>query len=343
MRNFRAQQIWSLGFLLGVAIAPLGSAQVSVPKRVGNSVAGGAPYASTGIVETRFGQSYFRGSGAIARDSRLIFTAAHVGFDRGRWADEVAIALGWNGASDAPPSRYLSMRGYRFFSSYATHVAQYGSDSDEAFNTDFLVGFATQYLGNAVGVRAGGAGYLANASIQKFILGYPSERDFDGVNGYYYMHRTGPFSTPFTPLLDAYYDVQNVSTGSGNSGGPVFETSSGSAMLAGILVSGTDRSAGVYAIDPPAWDMSSNALSALNDVPPAPAPTRPSAPGSTPSAVSDSPPSSLTLNELTTLRETLVARMVQIRKMKNPQARVIQLRRTRTLLMRVNQQIQALS
>jgi len=339
MRKFCSLQWWSLGFVLGVALATAGVAQVSIPQRVGNGVIGEAPYASTGILETRFGRSYFRGSGTIARDPRLIFTAAHVSFDRGRWADEISIAIAWNGGSDAPLGRYRTMRGYRFFSSYATNVAQYGDESDEAFNTDFLVGFTTEYLGNAVGVRSDGAGYLANGSIQKFILGYPSERDLDGVNGYYYMHRTGPFNTVFTQLLDAYYDVQNVSTGSGNSGGPVFETSSGSGVLAGILISGTNRSAGVYAIDLPAWNVSSNALSALSSAPPAATPT----PGSMTPGAGTPLPLSLALNELNELRETLVARMVQIRKIKNPQARVIQLRRIRTLLMQVNEQIRATS
>jgi V8-like Glu-specific endopeptidase len=339
MRKFCSLRKWSLGFILGVALTTAGVSQVLIPQRVGNDVIVEAPYASTGILETRFGRSSFRGSGTIARDPRLIFTAAHVSFDRGRWADEISIAIAWNGGSDAPLGRYQRMRGYRFFSSYATNVAQYGDESDEAFNTDFLVGFTTQYLGNAVGVRSDGAGYLANGLIQKFILGYPAERDRDGVNGYYYMHRTGPFNTVFTQLLDAYYYVQNVSTGSGNSGGPVFETSSGSAVLAGILISGTEFTAGVYAIDPPALKVSSNALSALNSAPPAATPT----PGSRMPGAGSSLVSSLALNELNELRETLVARMAQIRKIKNLQARVIQLRRIRTLLMQVNQQIQATS
>lgn len=329
-RNYGIQTVLAAGLFIGSL-----SAQVSIPQRVPANAIGEAPYTSVGLLETQTGQFYFRGSGTVARDSRIIFSCAHVVFDRGRWADYLRIAVGWSGQGDAPASRYTQLRGYRVFSSYASNVSQFGDSSDRAFNTDFMVGFGTSPLGPVVDAHMQGAPYLTNSAISKFIVGYPALRDFDGVAGFYYMHYTGPFSRAFTQYFDAYHGVDGVSTGEGNSGGPVFEISSGSSVLAAILVSGTTRSAGVYAIDPPAWDVASNAISAISGLPVSPPPVTPGTP--------DTSFSSLRMDELLALREVLVARMARIRKLKNPQARVIQQRRVISLLTQVNREIAAAS
>lgn len=329
----------ALSLLVLCLVGGIAEARVTIPQKLGQTAVAQAPYSSTGLVETQIGRSYYRGSGAVARDPRLVFSCAHTAFDRGRWADVVRIAVAYNGASDALPSRYTALRGYRVFSSYASNVSQFGDDSDQAFNTDFLVGFHTDALGPVVSAHADGAPFLLNGGVQKMIVGYPAVRDFDGADGGFFMHRTGPFSHAFTREFDAYLGVQSVSTGEGNSGGPVFEMSGGTPILAGVLVSGTRRSAGVYAIDGPAWELSNNALTALGETPPPTSSTK--NPGSSgPYGDEFDPP---TVDELVIMRTMLQQRLVQIRSIRNPQARAIQLRRVRAMIRQINFQIMVIS
>ncbi len=334
LRQTLSLPLFSLCLFAGIA-----QAQVSIPQKLGNSAVAQAPFSSTGLVETQVGNFYYRGSGAVARDPRLVFSCAHTAFDRGRWTEVLKIAVAYNGASDAPVSRYTALRGYRVFSSYASNVSRFGDSSDEAFNTDFLVGFHTDALGPAVGAHANGAPFLLNGAVQKMIVGYPAVRDSDGADGGFFMHRTGPFSRAFIREFDAYLGVQSVSTGEGNSGGPVFEMSGGTPILAGVLVSGSRNSAGVYAIDGPAWELSNNALSALGNAAPSPPPPPPAIP-SAPRVGSATP---ATVDELVMERTALQQRLVQIRQIRNPQARVIQLRRVRALIAQINRRIMAIS
>lgn len=317
-----------LGIGICLSISSVGLGQV-YPQRVGAGSLGQLPFAATGLVETKVGAGYYRGSGAVARDSRLVFTCAHVAFDNGTWASNIGIAPGWNARSDT--SNYIPMRGWRFFSNYASS-AMVDDESPETFNLDFLVAYRNEPIAPVVEARQDGAPYLTNRNIGKMVVGYPSRRDYDQVDGGFYMHQTGPFTGAYSREYDAYFSIDGASTGTGNSGGPVFENSAGRWILAAILVSGTRNSMGVYSMDSAAWQVSSNALEALGAVPlPNPTPA--------PDAWGRTPPSESEMNQLLALQSYLRDRMVTVRRIKNPQARSIQLRRLRTMLLQVNARI----
>lgn len=303
------------------------------PQRVDGLSSAQPPFSSTGLLETQVGSSYFRGSGVVARDARLVFTCAHVAFDRGVWANGIRIAAGWNARSDAV--NYQSLRGWRYFSSYASSALT-DDASPETFSMDFLVGFRSEPIGPVVRVRERGAGYLTDTTSQKMIVGYPAERDFDGASGFFYMHQTGPFASAFYQEFGTYYGLNGVSTGSGNSGGPVFENSSGEWILAAILVSGSRNTLGVFAIDPAAWQISNRALEALG----APLFPDPSLqPGQPPEWSGGTNEPAYKPNELIALQRSLIDRIAQVRRIKNPKIRTIQMRRLRILLLQVNAQI----
>jgi len=329
MRKIGKIPAW-LGVILGFGLAASSFGQV-IPQRVAPGAIGQLPFSATGLIETKVGNSFYQGSGAIARDSRLVFTCAHVAFDRGIWASSIGIAPGWSSRSDA--STYIPLRGWRYFSGYAS-AALTDDSSAETFNLDFLVGYRNESIGSVVEARERGADYLTNGNVQKMIVGYPSSRDFDGVSGFFFMHQTGPFAGGFSQERDAYHGFFGASTGNGNSGGPVFENSAGRWILAGILVSGTRNSIGVYAIDAGAWQLSTNALESL---------------GANPAGTPDSAASgdwtnpSYGIYQLLEQRSSLLAQFTQARRIKNPAARQIQLRRLRTMLLQVNAQIAALS
>lgn len=238
---------------LAVVIAAAGivaaQAQVYVPARigVGDYRLGTAPYSSTGIVETGFGTTYYRGSGAVARDPRLIYSCGHMVYDSGRWAQVFNFRRAYTGAS--APTSFSAARGYRTLSGYTPN------SYDDKFQYDFCIAYAAS--GSSFGPAIG---YYENASTSlrgsgsKMILGYPASLDYNNADGGHFMHQTGPFTWPFSAELGWYYGINNVTTGGGNSGGPVLVHDGSSWRLAGVLVSGGVNSyySGIYALGPDA-------------------------------------------------------------------------------------------
>jgi len=322
---------FGIACVIGISSVAFGQ---TFPQRLDGATSAQAPFSSTGLIDTQVGSAFYRGSGAVARDSRLVFTCAHTAFDRGVWANSIRIAVGWNARFDA--TNYAELRGWRYFASYASSALE-NQDSPETFGLDFLVGFSTTPLGPVVRVRENGATVLMDASVHKMIVGYPAVIDFNDQPGLFFMHRTGPFAGSFTQESGSYYGISRVSTGSGNSGGPLFESSTGVWTLSAILVSGSKNSLGVFAIDPAAIQLSDRALEALGSAPPSPTPT----PASNWSGGSSSP--AYTVDGLLALQASLVTRIDQARRIKDPKARAIQSRRLRFLLLEVYEQISAQS
>jgi subtilisin-like proprotein convertase family protein len=226
------------------------------------------PYAATGYVDSRVGQSWFSGSGAVARDASLLYTCAHVLYDKGRWADAVAFHRAWH--SQYAPSDFGAVwaRGYHYLAGYADN-----------FDKDFAVAYASpaQQFGVPLGWYSDGATPLATAA-PKMIVGYPAELDIDRSSGFYFQHRTGPFNESFFRLAGSWHEVAGVSTGDGNSGGPVLVWDGSSYRLAGVLVSGAfDRGvhyAGIYALDAAAELAATSALASAEqpELPPSVSP-----------------------------------------------------------------------
>jgi|GEM_PF-1073777 len=324
-------KILTVGTIVVLGVACASHAEI-IPQRVNSGALLRGVYSVTGLVETEVQSRFFRGSGAVARDPRLFFSCAHTAFGNGTWASSIGVRVGWNAASDT--SAYTRLRGYRFLSGYAESAVK-DEDSAESYAVDFIVGFHNFRLAPAAApAREQGAEFLKNASVQKMILGYPETLDFNGVEGGFFMHQTGPFPGAFNNELGAYFGLDGVSTGSGNSGGPVFENSTGNWRLAAILVSGTKDSIGVYAINSAGWQASTNALEALR---PAPSPRPRPTPSPSPVVSPIPPPTSL--KELKAQRDLLLTQLRQAQLIKNPNARIIQVRRILTMLQPLTIQI----
>ena len=216
---------------------------------------------STGYILSKVDGSYYRGSGVIARNPRLIYSCAHLAFENGSWASETEFHPGLDSFSDPNSSSGLTTRGYRYFTSYSSNARTYGGSSSQTFAYDFLIHYGYSDFGTAVGWWPDGAAAL-RSSRSKRIVGYPSKVDYTNVRGYYYQHATDWFTRAASQTRGSYYRFQSVSTGSGNSGGPVFvwDSNSDKSYLAAILVSGSSTTAGVYALNDATDTMASKAL-----------------------------------------------------------------------------------
>jgi hypothetical protein len=217
---------------------------------------------SAGYLSVTIGASDFRGSAVIAKDPRLLFSCAHALFENGQWATSYTFSVAHH--ASFPPSSGASPRGFRYFSSYAGNVSSFGSNAPRTYNLDLVVMYGFESFGNAVGYWPEGGSILADRSYFKRIVGYPGSIDFTGASGEHYQHATDYFQDVAAPQAPAYYVFDNVSTGGGNSGGPVYAFTDGADYLAGILVSGTETSAGVRVLDSAALTMATDALSDAN-------------------------------------------------------------------------------
>jgi hypothetical protein len=227
------------------------------------------PYRSVGMVSASFfGGDEFVGTGVVAVDRKLLFSCAHVAYDRGRWASRIGFARVYNRQEDPSVGDFVYARGFRKLASYAPR----GFDYD--FEHDFTVAYLGSGFGQPVGSHPSPKAALLEEGTPKTILGYPSTIDhFEAlgryVPGFAYLHRTGPFATPFYqeyPLTGSYLGVDGVTTGPGNSGGPVMVQQEGQYLLAGILVSGAEdfSSAGIYALNEESDLAAQSALGAAN-------------------------------------------------------------------------------
>jgi hypothetical protein len=285
-----------------------------------------------GITETVIGPGAYRGSASVALDPRLIFTCAHIAFESGRWADSIRFARAWNARFDAPSSNYVTLRGYRFFATYAGNAVRF-PDSGGTFGLDFIVGFSTTPLGPALPVSENGVPALSAFGFEKLILGYPAEKDWDGTAGNFFMHETGPFLAGLKQVEGSYFDIEGVSTGSGNSGGPVLDRSSGGWVVSGILVAGSRGGAGVYVLGPDARGLAANALEALKS----------NESGSQGDAsVAGGTVHDQTLLELELAYSRLYERLLRVRRIPNEKVRAIQIRRTILALISLQRQIEAI-
>jgi Proprotein convertase P-domain len=220
---------------------------------------------STGLLESYVGNDGYRGSGVIARDPRLIFSCAHLFFEKGKWATDFYFTRAWHNETYPTEEEGVSPRGLNYFTSYSSGVKSDGSESAVAFASDFTVLYGNSAFGPAKGAWANGGSVLKSNRLKR-ILGYPAEIDFNGSDGFYYQHATESFTNEGYRVYGSFYDFENVSTGSGNSGGPIFvqDEVTGNELLAGILVSGTKKSAGVVALDLSTDSLASYALGLKN-------------------------------------------------------------------------------
>lgn len=239
--------------VLMIAVASSATAQVTYSKRA-TSVE-----ESTGYLESYIAGDWYRGSGVIARDPKLIYSCGHLFYENGVWATDYIFYRAYNKGYEPETSEGAYPRGFRYFTTYANNVEAYGGNSARAFAFDFTVFYGGESFGPAAGWWSDGGAALRSTR-SKRIVGYPSTIEYTGAPGYYYQHDTGWFTRQASQIQSAYYSFNNVSTGTGNSGGPVFVWDNGDYSLGGILVSGSTSTAGVYALNDSSHSMASAAL-----------------------------------------------------------------------------------
>jgi len=218
------------------------------PKRIGED-----PYRFNGAVLT----DTARGSGFCAWNRHTFFTAAHVVFDdtAGKW--------------ELPPSWYpqanseelkiedaILSRGYFRWTNYADLVAA-GDSKYSAFSRDVALAFAFQKLikGPPAEINLNGINDLKKKK-PTIITGYPADNLYEDKNlTGYYLYKTGPVRTPYKPYSGHALITTKVTTGHGNSGGPIWtKNAKGDWNAAGVLVGGLPSESVVYAFS---QDMSS--------------------------------------------------------------------------------------
>lgn len=255
----------SIALLIGSfwATVPLICAQTftAQPIPTGSNLYGTYPYSFTGLLmapENTSSTVHF-GSGAVVKSQKVVFSCAHVVFDSDAldpWLNGVRWYWQWSLGRQPYEREGQLLRGYWHFVSYAD-AAKLAINSQDSFSKDFVVHYA--YENTAGGGYAGswidGASQLLSQRT-KLITGYPSGLYSSADNQKFLMHQTGPFSRAFTVNKGAYLGIAEVSTGSGNSGGPVWVTDGTDYYFAGVLVSGLVRkkgditdNAGVYGLD----------------------------------------------------------------------------------------------
>lgn len=237
-----------------IVAASQASAQMDYPKRA-------LADSSTGYMEAFVGGGWYRGSGVVARDPKLIYSCGHLLYDRGVWATKYLFHRAYDGANAPGSATAAAPRGFRYFTSYANNVDSYGGNSSRAFAHDFALFYGTSSFGPAVGWWPDGAAILMSDRAKR-IVGYPARIDHTGASGSSYQHATDWFTKRASPIHGAYHSFNKVSTGRGNSGGPVFawDAAANDYHLAGILVSGSTDSAGVFALNDSSNSMASAAL-----------------------------------------------------------------------------------
>lgn len=254
--NFHPHFLLQAGAIASLlaAVLPEASAQVYYPKR-------GQFDESTGYMESQVSGDWYRGSAVVARDSRLIYSCGHLFYDRGVWATRYLFYRNYHAEALPKLSTGVAPRGFRYFTAYSSAVESNGANSARAFANDFTIFYGNNSFGPAVGYWAQGAAAVKSARLKQ-IVGYPSVIDYTRQNGHHYQHGTDWFPMRAAQVRNDYYFFNKASTGSGNSGGPLFVANDGTDdySLAGILVSGSEDTAGIYALNDAANSMAASAL-----------------------------------------------------------------------------------
>jgi len=210
----------AFGLLLTLGAPEAQAGKVVVAKKVSQSIIRKDPYKYTGVVTVPGA----RGSGFCAWNRNTFFTAAHVVYDAGQWV--------------APPTWYLTpfadtldemqaipSRGYYRWISYADLVAD-PSDGQAEFGRDMALayGYRNFVFDRPARVNKKGLSQLASKSTPEWMItGYPAKDPYHNTDLLgYYLYQTGPTKKQFSGKSGNYIQVDGVSTGPGNSGGPIW-------------------------------------------------------------------------------------------------------------------------
>lgn len=239
--------------LLGLSLYALAQdpPKTNSSQKVDSGLLTAEPYRYTGIVfsEDRSGD-LFRGSGVVASDPKLFFTASHLLFDDEKmvWTLPPEWVGGYSADGDPGLGTATKSRGYFRWTGYSNVVTEHGTDSQGAFARDISLAWGLEdfITGAAAPIDFKGSANLKKPKLS-MITGYPALLDYTGEDGGFFLHSTEPDFTPFRPTLTNYLYATHISTGPGNSGGPVWsQDDSAQWRVSGLLVSGRPSEAGVY-------------------------------------------------------------------------------------------------
>jgi hypothetical protein len=237
-----------------------------------------SPDDRTGLVYSEVGQ----GSGAIVRHPRIVLSCAHVVFDdylgssSSGWTNQNDFTLAWNGDTEPRAEDATPLRGYTRFARYA-ETSLNPKQYDLAFSEDFVAHFSYFNLTDTAPAAYWPDGVKALTSRDfKRITGYPAGLYEDGDPLQYRLHSTPEFPNKLSVELGRYLGAVGPSTGSGNSGGPVwvYDLKAREWKFAGVLVSGLEQSQGdpadeigVVGADRGAWSLVTAAIQASGGAP----------------------------------------------------------------------------
>jgi hypothetical protein len=215
-------------------------------------------------------------SGAVVADTRVMLSASHCVFKTdlaNPWTASPEWFLRYASATSPVPGQGKRTRGYWYFASYTDAVRQHTMSSFEAFDLDYMAVYSYAPLAEEAAPYVLD-GYGAILTLPwKQTLGYPSGL-YKTDNPYkYYMHFNGPWTAQCDTPLGSYVQCNEVSTGPGNSGGPVFVWDPQSSLYyyAGVLVGGFSRSlgydtdvSGINAMAQDEWALVNSAIDSAN-------------------------------------------------------------------------------
>lgn len=201
------------------------------------------PYRFNGAVLT----STARGSGFCAWNPHTFFTAAHVVFGDTTWESPPDWYAAVNAAT-LQPGDGIRTRGYYRWTEYGT-LATALVPEESPFSQDVALAFAFRKLirGTPAKINLEGSKDLKR-NIKTLITGYPAENFYTDKNlGGFFLHKTGPTVTPYGPYEGKALTTTLVTTGPGNSGGPIWSKNpKGKWIASGVLVGGLPSESVVY-------------------------------------------------------------------------------------------------
>ncbi len=227
---------------------PAAAATAAYPQETGAAFARTFPYSMIGQLQFANGSSWFTGSGTVVRP-RSVLTAAHNLWDTdGGFSTDILFRRGLAGRS-ALSAQYAS-RIY-VLSGYRENARRLNPADPRAFSYDSGgVVFRDPVAGGS------NAGWWANPSLLTgsaplLVLGFGGE--FHSGDDLLSVSPTSPFA----PVVGAFWDNRSIYVESGMSGGPVFaRDTDGKLYLTGVIVAGSNEppSAGIRILDRAAAD-----------------------------------------------------------------------------------------
>lgn len=232
--------------LLGSLATASAQSKTITPERVRDNLLNQEPYRFNGVLISEAG----RGSAFRAWHPKTIFSAAHMVFATETWT----AAPDWypqTQADDLDRDNKVRTRGYVRWNDYARFATELPGDSE--FSKDMIIAFGFRSMGKGAPAKIDTSGSRILTSGGKFIItGYPAKNPYlnEKIKGYY-LHSTPPSQADFRTLSGRALIAPLVTTGPGNSGGPVWVRNASKQWVAGgVLTGGLPSETVIYGFTP---------------------------------------------------------------------------------------------